>query len=283
MVVVALTAAVLVLRSPAPEPEPERVERVTGSSSGWRQVTVSGGDARRTFVDGDLVFVGDGLLGSRRVERNQTTLSTVERDVELSASGHVASGPIAVTPAVFVLQDGTRCLEVVDPDELTERGRHCAGENAEISLLSAEDDGVQWRETVPGEKCAVWFRLSEGVVPQRLPVSESACRSAVLVRADGWELTADFPPYQTGAAHPGSLVARKDGREILLDHSAADVRECGEDVYWLSGTGLGTLVRWRPGTIRAEVTELVEPKWLRCVNGAVNAVGPTALWLPEER
>ncbi len=285
--VVTLTVAVLVLRAPAPAPEPpaaERAERVTVSAADWRQVPVPpGGDARRTFVDGDAVHTADGLLGTRRLVRDGDTLSTVDRDVTLSTAGHPATGPFVVTEDALVLQDGPRCLQIVDPATLVERRRHCAQENAEISLLSDETDGAQWRETAPGEPCAAWYRLGAGLVPQRLAVGEPACRSALLVRADGWELTAEFPPYQMGVAHPGPLLAHRDGREITLDSSAVDVQACGSDVYWLSGAGRGTLVRWRPGDVRVEVTELVEPTSLRCVEGALNAIAPTGVWLLKQR
>ncbi len=284
---VALVAAVLALRAPAPTPPPpgtERVERATVEATGWRLVPAPEGvEPRRMFLDGDRVVVADGMIESRAVEHNADALSIVDLNtgVRESAPGHPANGPFVVTQRAVVVQDGLRCLEFIDPGVLERRSRHCAAEGSEISLLSAEPGGPQWREVAPGESCAAWFRLGGDGTPQRLDVGEPACRSALLVRTGGWELTAEFPPYQMGVAHPGPLVAHRAGREIILDSSVVDIRVCGVGVYWLSGAG--GLVQWRPGEGRVEVRELAGARTLRCVNGTLSVVAPTGVWLPTQR
>ena len=282
---VTLGAAVVVLRDPAPAPPPPapvRAQKVLGDVRDWRW-TPSAGDVRRTFVDGDRTYVADGVIGSRTVDRTADVLSTVDHGVARSSAGHPAAGPFVVTPKALVLQDGVRCLEVVDPATLARRARHCAAENAEISLLSAEPEGAQWRETAQGVECASWYRLGDDGVPQRIPVGDEACRSALLVHAGGWELTADFPPYQMGVAHPGPLLARKGDREIVLDASAVDIRACGGAVHWVSGAEPRAVVSWRPGETEVTATGLAGAQSLRCVNGTVNVVAPAGVFHPEQR
>lgn len=285
--VVTLVAAVVLLRNPAPPPAPPapvRAEVAIGVTGDWRYVRPIGDDVHRMFVDGDRVLDANGLLGSRAIRRTADVLSIEDNGVELSSAGHVPSGPFAVTPKALVLQDGARCLEIVDPVTLAERSRHCAPEKAEISLLSEEPDGAQWRETEQGAECASWYRLGDDLAPQRLSVGGPACRSAVLVRADGWEVTADFPPYQMGVAHPGPLVAHKDGNEIILDSSAVDIQACAGEVYWLrNSAGRHFLLRWRPGETKIIETALAGAEAVRCVNGMLNVVSPVGVFLPKQR
>lgn len=287
---VALTAAVLALRAPAPTPPsppppaPEQAERVRVEPAGWWLMAApEGALSYRVHREGGQVVVADGLLGSRAVERTGDVLSIVDlaTGVRESSSGHPAAGPIIVTQRALVLQESSRCVEFVDPGDLERRSRHCVAEGVEISLLGGDAGGPQWREVASGESCAKWFRLGGDGQPQQLNVGAQACRSALLVRTGGWELTAEFPPYQMGVAHPGPLVAHRAGREITLDSSVVDIEVCGTSVYWLSGAG--GLVQWRPGETRVEVWDLPDAKTLRCVNGALSAVTPTGVWLPGQR
>ncbi|CAL9572884.1 hypothetical protein SUDANB95_04832 [Actinosynnema sp. ALI-1.44] len=105
---------------------------------------------------------------------------------------------------------------------------------------------------------------------------------------DGWEITTAVTPYEAGAAYPGPLVARRDGREFALDTTVLDAEVCGRHLYWLSRPRypdqLGEVVRWRPGADRVEVLDTGGPAWPpRCVNGAlaVPTAGPRLLVLAE--
>ena len=126
-----------------------------------------------------------------------------------------------------------------------------------------------------------------------LQVGPAAGRAAVLLRVDGWEITADFPPYETGAPYPGPLVAHKDDRRMTLDASVLQAHVCGRHLYWLSQPGLpaqrGDLLRWAPGADRVErltiggdgLRHAAAPP--RCVNGVLNVLttvdGARRLWL----
>ncbi|MET0135882.1 MAG: hypothetical protein ABW215_20065 [Kibdelosporangium sp.] len=197
---------------------------------------------------------------------------------------------VAVAGGFVGAQDTDRCLTILEATWLNPWGVHCAAPNRSISLLTAERDSVQWRETTSGEQCATWYRLTIGGTAEQLNTSDRACRAASLIRTNGWELTADFPPYEAGVLTPGPLVARLGTRQIALDNFVLDVHPCGGHVYWLSKPGnddeRGDLNRWVPGESRVEVLT-IEPgansSPPRCVNGVLNMVtygtGSPRLWI----
>jgi hypothetical protein len=232
-----------------------------------------------------------GRLVMYEVTAGVTKLSTVDlttgRRTE-STLGFPAEA-IVVEAGSVAAQENLRCLTILDAVTLARRTRHCAPLGWSASLLTAETDAVQWRETTPIDSCARWFHLDAHGTPQQVQAGDQACRAASLILAGDWEVTAAFPPYELGALYPGPLVARRGDREIALDATVLDVHACGEHVYWLSKPSnadqRGELVRWTPGEARVD-TLSVGPAGSaappRCVNGVLNVVtyGPGApqLW-----
>ncbi|MBW4721896.1 hypothetical protein [Saccharothrix obliqua] len=216
--------------------------------------------AHQTSGDGVDVFAADVAGGARPV-----------------ATARFATGSFAAAGGVLAVQEGENCLTFLDAADLGRRGQRCPDAGWTTSLLTGEADAVQWRETTPGQECAVWYRLGADATPERVPSGPDACRSALLVRADDWELTAAFPPYEVGVAFPGPLTARQGDRVLTLDTSVLNVHRCGGHVYWLSNPGntdrRGELARWTPGETTVEVlgdvTGATPP---RCVNGVLNVL-----------
>lgn len=279
---------------------PEAIEQVHKSAADVERAIfpVAGQDGTHQLVNNNGVVVARGkesltatLEGARVVVHESDTgrVSTVD-----SATGAVTgefAGPKTAVVAHAVgavgVQVNDRCLEILDASTLKTVTLHCAPEGWAISLLTAEMEGVQWREAKPDVHCARWFQVTPPFVPQVLITGERSCRAAVLVRTADWELTADFPPYEVGVLTPGPLVARRDNREITLDTAALDVHACGGRIYWLSrptDEQQGELVRWTPGDTKVEVLEVgtgsAAPS--RCVNGVLNVVtyggGRPRLW-----
>jgi hypothetical protein len=298
---------------------PQAVERVPLAGLPWRSVVLPSDvdQARHSYADSQwMVFqvrgadgvrrlvVGDGrgaivrtvpgvnggvlrgvLTGSVLVVEDQDP-SGVARlfTVDLRTSAErvlierIRVGALAAIDGVVVAQEEQQCLKLFPAN--AEYVTHCPSDGWAISLLTSGKHGVQWRETSPATPCAVWFRLEAGGSPQRLPAGEETCRAAASTWLDGWEITTGMTPYEAGAAYPGPLVARRDGREVALDTTVLDVQVCGSHLYWLSRPRhpdqLGDLVRWRPGEGRVEVLDTGGPAgdtWPpRCVNETLNAV-----------
>jgi hypothetical protein len=311
------------------EPVPEPVVRTVVSGMDWRQVPLPGDidQAHLSEVDGShAVFPVRGTDGVRRlvsrsgdvdsevgrgsggseplnatldggrlvvyeVTAGVTKLSTVDLATGSRAESTLGfpAEAIVVSAGSVAAQENLRCLTFLDTVTLDRRSRRCVALGWSISLLTAETDAVQWRETTSVDPCTKWFHLDPSGTPQQVQAGQQACRAASLVRAGDWELTAAFPPYELGALYPGPLVARRGNREIALDATVLDVHTCGGHVYWLSKLGnadqRGELVRWTPGEARVD-TLSVGPAGSaappRCVNGVLNVVtyGPGApqLW-----
>lgn len=233
------------------------------------------------------------LLVQRETSPGVTELSTVDLVTGRPriAPDRLSSDAMAVTESFVVVPMDERCLAAFEPVTLARRATHCADAGWSFSLLTAEPDGAQWRATASGEPCARWFRLDSAGAVQPLRPGDGACRAAVLVRAGEWELTADFPPYEVGASHPGPLVARHPERQLTLDASALDAQVCGGHVYWLGRLRgpehRGELTRWAPGAAHVETLPVGEQLDAasppRCVNGVLNVVTTVAevtrLWL----
>ncbi|MEV4314170.1 hypothetical protein [Actinocrispum sp. NPDC049592] len=306
-------------------PGPEQVSRTVVSGLAWRQVAlpdgtdqahrsaadlshavfpVRGADGERQLLSrssdavtevahGPDPLVGT-LDGSRLVVDSEiagrTTVSTVDlgRGVRTARAGGFEAGGVAVAAGVVAVQEGDSCLTFLDVASLNPRSRHCSAPGWAISLLTAETDSVQWKETGQGD-CGVWYRLDDKDQPQRMPTGGRACRAASVIEFGGWEVTTDYPAYDLGILYPGPLVAWRDGREIALDSTVLDVHACGKHVYWLSKPvgrdQTGELVRWTPGEARIEALTVGEPGTTspaRCVNGVLNVVvyGSTPhLWI----
>ncbi|MCE7003961.1 hypothetical protein LWC34_14140 [Kibdelosporangium philippinense] len=327
----AVVVAVLVLRDPppprAPEtpvPQVEQANRVPLTGLPWRQVPLPSGiehphhsavdaeqsvfpqaasDGTHLLVNHNGVTIARGeesltatLEGARVVvhETNTGNLSTVDLATGYQTGEFTGPNTALVAHAVgaVVVQENDQCLTILDASTLKTVTRHCAPDGWAISLLTAEMDGVQWREARPQEHCARWFQLTPPFTPQPLITGERACRAAVLVRTADWELTADFPPYEVGVLNTGPLVARRETREITLDTTALDVHACGGRIYWLSKpTGAdqkGELVRWTPGDNKVQVLKVGtgSASSPRCVNGVLNVVtygeGQPQLWALNE-
>jgi hypothetical protein len=244
-----------------------------------------GPDPLNATLDGEHLVVSE-------VSTGRTRLSTVD----LTTGAHTISAEdfpaetVAVAAGSVAIQESTECLTVLDTATLKKRARHCTAPGWSISLLTAETDAVEWRETTSGDHCAVWFRLAPDGTPQQLPTGPRACRAASLIRAAGWEMTAEFPQYEVGVLIPGPLIARNGDRELALDTLVVDVHSCGGHVYWLSKPGnadqRGELARWTPGDNRVEMLSVGSTgnaSTPRCVNGVLNVVtygvGPPQLWI----
>ncbi len=233
----------------------------------------NGGPVRGVVTGSTLVVRDEDPSGAAR-------LFTVDlrTGAERVLAGRIAVGALAVADDVVVVQEGQQCLRVFPAD--AEQTTHCPPDGWAISLLTSGPHEVQWRETSPDEPCATWFRLGAGGAPERVPAGEGACRAAAAAWFDGWEITTGVTPYEAGAAYPGPLVARRDGREVALDTTVLDAQVCGRHLYWLSRPRypdqLGDLVRWRPGEDRVEVLDTGGPpggtRPPRCVGGALSAV-----------
>jgi hypothetical protein len=242
-------------------------------------------------------LLGRYVVVQHEISPGVTELATVDLlsgRLRSSAPHRLSPAPMAATGVFVVAAADERCLAVFEPVTLTRRTTHCAPQGWSISLLTAEADGAQWRETGPGERCARWYRLGHAGEAEALQVGDRACRAAVLLRVDEWELTADFPPYDVGAAHPGPLVARAGERQVTLDASVLAPQVCGSHVYWLSRPGQpdqrGELTRWSPGSAVIETLPLdgqldaASPPL--CVNGVLNVLttpaapaGTTHFWI----
>jgi hypothetical protein len=232
------------------------------------------------------------LVVQREVRPGVTELSTLDlaTGVRRTAPDQLLPDPMAATASVIAVAANEQCLLVFELASLSRLASHCADPGWSISLLTAEADGPQWRQTAVGQPCARWFGLDQAGVSRPLPTGEAACRAAVLLRVDGWELTADFPPYEVGVAHPGPLMARGHDRWLTLDASVLELQLCGRHVYWLSQPDIsgqrGALARWAPGAERIEVIPFGEERLAappRCVNGVLNALttasDTTRLWI----
>lgn len=250
-------------------------------ADGVRRLVVDGGRVVATGVNGGALT---GVVGGTSVVVRDQDPAGVSRlfavdlvtGAERVLAERIRVGALAAVDGLVVAQEGQECLAVFRPGGAE---AHCPRAGWAVSLLTAGPGEVQWRETAPGQACAVWYRLGTTGGPERLATGERACRAASLVRVDGWELTADVPPYELGAAYPGPLVARRGDRELPLDATALDVQVCGRAVYWLSRPRypdqVGELVRWRPGEDRVEVLDGAGRSWPpRCVNGVLNAAVP---------
>jgi hypothetical protein len=237
------------------------------------------------------------LDGARLVVSEEADGHTYVSAVDLTKGNRTASangfepGIVAAAAGLVAVQEGDACLTVLDAVTLTARLRHCAGPGWYMSLLTAEANALQWRETTPASPCAVWFRLDAQGTPQRLETGERACRAAGLIRIAGWEVTPDFPAYEMGVLYPGPLVASRAGREIALDSTVLDVHACGGHVYWQSmpvnSSQGGQLLRWTPGETRVEAVSVGDggpaAATPRCVNDVLNVVtydaGSPRLWI----
>ncbi|HET8642064.1 MAG TPA: hypothetical protein VFM37_08995 [Pseudonocardiaceae bacterium] len=318
-----------VVPTPAPRVAPPSVPRVIGGPLNWREVplpadsepgsepaadlerqvfhTTQGDGVRRIVVAGAAVgelppgqirsrLVGRHLVVQREVAPGVSELSALDLTAGQwrTASGHLSVRQLAAGGRFVVVPADERCMVVHELATLARLARYCADPGRFVSLLTAEDGGPQWRESAPGRPCARWLRLDRSGVPRVLRAGPAACRAAVLLTLDGWELTADFPPYETGAAYPGPLIAHMDDRGLTLDASVLQPQACGRHVYWLSRPRTkdqrGALARWAPGADRVELLTPGNDERLRadaapprCVNGVLNvlttAAGDTRLWL----
>ncbi|GAA0256155.1 hypothetical protein GCM10010492_66310 [Saccharothrix mutabilis subsp. mutabilis] len=258
------------------------VRRLVVGGGGGTEVVGGGGGVLRGVLAGSTLVVQDqDVAGVARV--STVDLKTGVKRVLVEK---VRLGALVAVDGLVVLQEGQECLRVFAG--AGEGVAHCPPEGSTISLLTAGPRDVRWRETAPAEACANWFRLEPGGRPQRVEAGEGACRAVGATWLDGWEITTGVTPYEAGAAYPGPLVARRDGREFALDTTVLDAEVCGRHLYWLSRPRypdqLGEVVRWRPGADRVEVLDTGGPAWPpRCVNGtlAVSTAGPRLLVLAE--
>nr|BFE54065.1 hypothetical protein GCM10017745_74920 [Saccharothrix mutabilis subsp. capreolus] len=259
---------------------------------GVRRLVVVGGSGVEVVGRGGGVLRGV-LAGSTVVVQDQdpagmARLSTVDltTGLERVLVEKVRLGALAAIDGLVVLQEGQECLRVFAG--AGEETVHCPPDGWTVSLLTAGVRDVRWRETSPAEACANWFRLEPGGTPERVEAGEGACRAVGATWLDGWEITTGVTPYEAGAAYPGPLVARRDGRQVALDTTVLDAEVCGRHLYWLSRPRypdqLGEVVRWRPGADRVEVLDTGGAAWPpRCVNGtlAVSTAGSRLLVLAE--
>jgi hypothetical protein len=305
--VVAVVVLVVVLRNGLPEekpavavPGPESAVRTAVTGLAWRQVPLPAAtdQAYRSAVDLDHgVFPVRGTDGVRRllsrsadvdaeVAQGTSPLTATLDGTRLVVSEQAADKMnvstvdltrgvrTASAGGVVAVQEGDTCVTLLDAATLNARFHQCTGPGWFMSLLTAEGDALQWRETTPESPCNVWFRVGQDGVPQRVTAGERACRSASLIRIAGWEVTPDFPAYERGILFPGPLIASRDGREIELDSTVLDVHACGGHVYWLSKPA-NQLARWTPGETHVDmlsVGDSGEASPPRCVNGVLNVV-----------
>jgi len=285
---------------PGTEPAADLVRQVfhTRGSDGVRRIVVArdvavgelpAGPIRSRLVDRHLVVqreIAPGVTELSALDLTTGRWRTAPR--YLSVRQMAASGKYVAVPV------DERCMVVHELETLARLGRYCADRGRFVSPPTAEVDGPQWRESAPGRPCDRWFRLDDAGVPRRLHTSEAACRAALLVTVDGWELTAAVPQYEVGAAYPRPLIARTHDRRVTLDDSVLQPLVCGRHVYWLSrpraADQRGVLARWAPGAEWVELLTIGGDDRLRadagpprCVNGVLNVLttvsGTTRLWL----
>lgn len=311
-----------------PRVAPPSVPRAVGDPLDWREVPLpadsepgtepaadlqrqvfytAGGGVRRVVVAGAAVgelppgqirsrLVGSHVVVQREVSPGVSELSALDLTTGQwrTAPGELSVRQLAAGARFVVVPADERCLVVYELATLARLARYCADPGRFVSLLTAEEEGPQWRESAPGRPCARWFRLDHSGVPRVLRAGPDACRAAALLTVDGWELTADFPPYESQAAYAGPFVAHNAERRLTLDALVLRPQACGRHVYWLSRPRAtdqrGVLVRWAPGADQIEVLTPGNDERLRadaapprCVNGVLNVLttvaGRTRLWL----
>jgi hypothetical protein len=255
------------------------------SAAADTEVAHGSGGPLTVALDGARVVVSEEASG-------RTNVSTVDlaKGARTASADGFEAGTVAAAAGMVAVQEGDTCVTLLDVATLNPRLHQCTEPGWFMSLLTAEENTLQWRETTPDSPCNVWFRVDAKGIPQRLDTGERACRSASLIRLAGWEVTPDFPAYEMGVLYPGPLIASRGGRQIELDSTVLDVHACGGHVYWLSkpvnSSQQGELTRWTPGDTRVEVLGVGESgaaSQPRCVNGVLNVVtygaGSPQLWI----
>lgn len=270
-----------------------QVVRIVGGD-GHSRVVAPGGNVHdlppgvsRTRLVGHHLVVQQTLGVSKVSALDLTTGLWRTAPDSLSARPFAASNGYVVVPA------DERCLVIHELTTLAPLARHCADPGWFVSQLTDERSGPQWRERSSGRRCTRWLTLDNGV-PRALDVGVAACRAAVLVNVDGWQLTANLRPYDSGSPVLGPLVAVRGDHRLTLDHTTLQPQVCGAHVYWLTRARptdhRGSLARWTPGTNWIEILTPGDDERLRtdvspprCVNGVLNvlttAAGSTRLWL----
>ena len=211
-----------------------------------------------------------------------------------TAPDPLSARPFAASDRYVVVPADEHCLVIHDLATLSPLARHCADTGWFVSQLTDERFGPQWRERPSGRRCARWLTLDDNGAPRALEVGVTACRATVLVNVDGWQLTANLRPYDSGAPVLGPLVAVRGAERRTLDHTTLQPEVCGTHVYWLTRARptdhRGVLARWTPGADWIETLAPGNDERLRadvspprCVNGVLNvlttAAGAARLWL----